>query len=226
MGKLQTEVLELESKVEKDTTRLLRENRTPTFAVRLAERAQKETDRISDEALSRGVQFDCRKGCTYCCRLEVNAYPQESFRIARTLRERPNLELLIAALADHAEKNREVTDKRQRDNCPFLVDQACSIYEIRPIMCRRMHSLDVERCKQMSETVPSDPELFYKSEAIWEGTRKAYARVKLPTQAHELVGSVLLALTDPSAEERWWKGEDVFEINSRVPKSPSRSSEA
>lgn len=217
MGKLQTEVLELQSKVEKDTTRLLRENRTPTFAVRLAERAQKETDKVSEDVKSRGVHFDCRKGCSYCCRLEVGSFPQESFRIARILNERPNKEPLIAALVNHLEKNREITDKHQRDACPFLVDRACSIYEVRPMMCRRMHSLDVERCKRMDDTVPSDPELFYKSEAIWEGTRKAYARVKLPTEAHELVASVLLALTDPSAEERWWNGEDVF---AEAPPSP------
>lgn len=219
MGKLQAEVLELQAKIEKDTTRLLRENRTPAFAVRLAERAQKETDRVSEEVKNRGVRFDCRKGCSYCCKLEVNAYPQETFRIARALNERPNREALIAALAEHVERNRGVTEKQQRQTCPFLVDQACSIYELRPIMCRRMHSLDVERCKQMGETVPSDPELFYKSEAIWEGTQKAYARVKLPTEAHELVASVLLALTDASAEERWWKGEDVFAADAAPPSS-------
>ena len=78
-----------------------------------------------------------------------------------------------------------------------------------------MVSLDVERCKQMGETVPSDPEMSFKSEAVITGTRKAYARLKLPSETHEMIAGVLLALTDPSAEDRWWNGEDVFEADAR-----------
>jgi Fe-S-cluster containining protein len=217
VGKLQTEVLELQAKVEKDTARLLRENRNRVFAVRLAQSAQKEIDRVREQVEQRGVRFDCKKGCAICCRLEVQALPQESFRIARKLGERPDRESLIAKLSEHVEAHRGITDKRQRKFCPFLLDGACSIYEFRPLVCRKMDSLDVERCKEMGETVPGDPEMFYKAEAVMTGTQKAYARLKLPNEAREMVASVLLALTDPSAEERWWKGEDVFEAGVRPP---------
>jgi Fe-S-cluster containining protein len=211
MGKLQTEVLELQAKIEKDSTRRLRENRTFTFAVRLAEYAQKEVDRVREDAVNRGVQFDCRKGCGHCCRvLRVEAYPQESFRIARALRERPDQAALVATLAEHVQANRTVTTNNgQHKACPFLVDDACSIYAVRPFMCRKLSSLDFKQCLQ-GENVPIDPELFYKAEAIQRGTQKAYERVKLPCEPRELIASILLALTDASAEERWWKGEDVF----------------
>ncbi len=210
MGRLQTEVSELETRIEKDTARLLRENRNHVFAVRLAQRAQQEIDRVKEQVENRGVRFDCKKGCTICCRLEVQVLPQEAFRIARVLRDRPDREFLVAALAEHVEAHRGVTETHKRNFCPFLVDAACSIYDSRPMACRKMVSLDVERCKQMGESVPSDPEMAFKSEAIIKATRKAYARQKLPNQTHEMIASVLLALTDLSAEERWWDGEDVF----------------
>lgn len=217
MGRLRTEVVELEARIEKDTARLLRENRNRIFAVRLAQHAQKEIDRVREQVENRGVRFDCKKGCTICCRLEVQVLPQESFRIARTLRDNPKPESLVAALSAHIETHRGVTDTRQRQFCPFLVEGACSIYESRPMACRKMVSLDVKRCEQMGATVPGDPEMSFKSDAIVTGTRKAYARQKLPNQTHEMIASVLLALTDPSAEERWWNGEDVFEANARPP---------
>ncbi|MDE2257192.1 MAG: YkgJ family cysteine cluster protein [Xanthomonadaceae bacterium] len=215
MGRLQTEVSELEARIEKDTARLLRENRNCVFAVRLAQSAQKEIDRIREQTENRGVRFDCKKGCTICCRLEVHVLPQESFRIARELRGQPNRESLVAALSEHVEMHRGITETRQRKFCPFLVEGACSIYELRPLACRKMVSLDVERCKQMGKTVPSDPEMSFKSDAVITGTRKAYARLKLPSETHEMITGVLLALTDPSAEERWWNGEDVFETDTR-----------
>lgn len=215
MGKLRTEVLELEARIEKDTARQLRENRNRVFAVRLVQHTQKEIDRVREQVENRGVRFDCKKGCAICCRLEVQALPQELFRIARKLSDQPNRESIVAALAEHVETHRGITDKRQRKFCPFLVEGACSIYESRPMACRKMVSLDVERCKQMGETVPGDPEMSYKSEAIMKGSQKAYARLKLPNEMHEMIASVLLALTDPTAEERWWNGEDVFKAYAR-----------
>jgi len=215
MGRLRTEVLELEARIEKDTARQLRENRNRVFAVRLAQSAQNEIDRLREQAENRGVRFDCKKGCTICCRLEVHVLPQEAFRIARVLRDRPDQESLVAALAEHVETHRGITDTRQRNFCPLLVDGACSIYESRPMACRKMVSLDVERCKQMVGTFPSDPEMFFKSDAIAAGTRKAYARLKLPSEMHEMIASVQLALTDPTTEERWWNGEDVFKTDAR-----------
>ncbi|HEY7872478.1 MAG TPA: YkgJ family cysteine cluster protein [Rudaea sp.] len=215
MGRLRTEVLELEARIEKDTSRQLRENRNRVFAVRLAQYGQKEIDQLREQTEARGVRFDCKKGCAICCRLEVHVLPQEAFRIAGVLRDRPNREALVAALSEHVETHRGVTDTRKRNFCPFLAEGACSIYESRPMACRKMVSLDVERCKQMDGTYPSDPEMFFKSDAVAAGTRKAYARLKLPSEMHEMIASVLLALTDPSAEERWWNGEDVFAADAR-----------
>lgn len=201
---------ELKRETEREILRRLRENPTAVFAVRLASLAQQKVDAIVDETVKRGVGFACAKGCSFCCSLEVSAFPQETFRIARALSRRADRESIVAKLSAHAERNPRGTDRLRREPCPFLVDQACSIYEVRPLACRKCVSLDVERCRQMSETVPGDEEMYYKTEAVTLGMMAAYARNKRPSEPSELVSSLLRAMDDPGAEQRWWQGENVF----------------
>lgn len=49
-----------------------------------------------------------------------------------------------------------------------------------------------------------------KSSTLIYGTSQAYSREKLSNQIHELGQALLVALTDPSAEDRWYRGEQVF----------------
>ena len=44
------------------------------------------------------------------------------------------------------------------------------------------------------------------------GNAQAYARAKLPNQYVEFGQAPVLALTDPTAEDRWYRGEQVFEL--------------
>lgn len=201
---------ELMRETEREMSRRLRDNSTVVFAVRLASFAQQKVDAIVDETARKGVRFACTKGCSHCCSLEVRSFPQETFRIARELAARADREAVVARLAAHAECNPPGVDRLQREPCPFLVDRACSIYDVRPLACRKCVSLDVERCRQMSETVPGDEEMYYKTEAVTLGMMAAYARNKRPSEPGELVSSVLRAMNDPTAEQRWWRGENVF----------------
>lgn len=198
---------ELMRETEREMLRRLRDNSTVVFAVRLSSFAQRKVDAIVDETVKKGVQFACAKGCSHCCSLEVSSFPQETFRIARELEARADREALVARLAAHAERNPRGTDRLQREPCPFLVDHACSIYDVRPLACRKCMSLDVERCREMSETIPSNEEMYYKTEAVTLGMMAAYARNKRPSEPSELVSSVLQAMSDPTAEQRWWSGE-------------------
>ena len=117
-----TSPAELERQVERETTRELRGNPTLTFAVRLSARAQKGIDRVYDEVVKKGVNFACTKGCSYCCSLKVEAYPQEAFRIARELSTRTDREAIMTRLAAHVQRHREVTGNRGREPCPFLAE--------------------------------------------------------------------------------------------------------
>jgi len=200
----------LDKEVEKDTVRNLRENRRVEFAVQFSSHAQKQVDQARDEVVRKGVRFDCKKGCAWCCHFAVDAFPQEAFRIARELKTRGDTAASVSALETYVERTKDIASFRRNVPCPFLVDAACSIYTVRPMMCRKCNSLDVEKCKDPDAVVPENPELTHKTGAIMHGTINGYARNKLSTQARGLAASVLRALTDATAEQRWFAGEDVF----------------
>lgn len=205
------ELKALDKDVEKESLRRLRANRSIDFVLQFAGYAQAEVDRVRDAVVRKGVRFDCKKGCSWCCRsFRVDALPQEIFRIARELRRRGELAPVVAALSGYSARARQATTFRRDSACPFLVDNACSIYAVRPMMCRKCNSLDVEKCKDPTATIPENSELALKAGAILHGTLRAYERTKLSSQAHELAPGVLLALTDDDAEARWYRGEDVF----------------
>lgn len=77
-------------------------------------------------------------------------------------------------------------------------------------MCRKYLSLDVEECKKPDDCAAEDSEMVVKSSALIFGTGQTYARAKLSNQNHELGQALLVALTDPGAEDRWYRGEQVF----------------
>lgn len=77
----------------------------------------------------------CRgKGCSYCCENEVWI---------------STLEAAYISLKTGIEYNKG-TDftTYHRDKCPFLKDDACSIYPYRPFNCRVLHAVESpEKCK-------------------------------------------------------------------------------
>jgi hypothetical protein len=48
------------------------------------------------------------------------------------------------------------------------------------------------------------------AEALRIGTAGAYRDRSLEASGHELVSAILVALTDRSAQARWWAGEEIF----------------
>lgn len=169
-------------------------------------------DKVAQQASGRGVALACEAGCAYCCTVRVEASAPEVFRIVHVLRGRPESELgvLLGRLRDHAAAVGNAPEGRPRVDCAFLENQHCSIYEVRPAVCRKAHSLSVESCRSFAPEIPQDLELILRTEALIRGTAEAYGRLNLDAGPHELCGAVLLALTDATAEARWHAGITVF----------------
>ena len=75
----------------------------------------------------------CQRGCADCCRMNVTISAQEARMIAEASGR------LAAPLATSREHdNREFLGQP----CPFLVDNACSVYDVRPLVCRSHFSFD------------------------------------------------------------------------------------
>lgn len=99
--------------------------------------------------------------------------------------------------------------------CALLRDNACSVYDARPINCRRVVSTSLDACKRAyvemtGEAVPV-PGIFRGMGFIVQ-TALAAALVKrgLPTLAYELSGAVNRAVSHPELEAERLQGRDVF----------------
>lgn len=210
----QAEIASLVSSQEKQFHRKLASNKNKQFAIYAITSLHEQIDALALRIKSKPtVHFDCKAGCSHCCTLRIEVVAPELFLLARHLKKLPadDLAALIEKLKAHALKARGVLMQDFFLQCPLLEDGKCSVYAVRPTMCRKYFSMDVEECKKPAASAPEDGEMVMKSAALIYGTSEAYRRAKLPSGSHEIGQALLLALTDPTAEERWYRGEVVFE---------------
>ena len=120
--------------------------------------------------------------------------------VAERCKERSNL--TVAGIA------------QQRLPCPLLIDDACGVYQVRPINCRQVMSSSMEACRAKLAGLPAN--VPYVEEAMQKAahTRSlllgAIEAAGRDTTSYELTQALAIALKDPDAEKRWLAGEDVF----------------
>lgn len=201
-------------KVRQAALKALEANPGGSFAIHFVSNLQRGMDQVLQSAVAQGLKIDCKTGCSHCCSVRVEALDPEVFRIAQALRQRPPeaREAVVARLREHAATVRGMPVAGHRVKCPFLEQDLCSIYEVRPAVCRKVHSFDVEKCRTPGAEIPQSLDVLLKSEVLVKGTADAYARRRLQASGRELGLAVLLALTDPTAEARWAGGEAVFGV--------------
>jgi len=208
------EFVKILSSQEKDFYRRLMTNKNRVFAIHLVKTLHAQIDQLVENIKQRpDIHFDCKPKCHYCCTLRVEASAPEVFVVAQELQKLPqdSLSSIISRLESHAKKVKGVKASNYFFECPFLVADLCSIYPVRPQTCRKFYSVDIRGCEKQNAHFPEHPELVAKANAYLHGTAQAYARAKLPHRFHELGQAVLLALTDATSEQRWFRREEVFE---------------
>lgn len=169
-------------------------------------------DRVMQEAARCGAGIACKSGCSYCCNARVEASAPEVFRVVDEILSRPQAEIetVVDRLREHVAANVGKSVWKQRTPCPFLEDDRCSIYDIRPVGCRTAHSLDLSACQTGSATLPMSLDCVLAAEALIQGTVEAYRQVGLDATRYEFVSALLHALTDREAKVQWQKGQAVF----------------
>ena len=119
--------------------------------------------KVLDEELS-NLPTLCKKGCTNCCFEPVVVSMPEGKYVDLYLKQlqhsdeqefkkiRPQWRLW-STVADRAKVSASITtlststplaaraDKKSKVRCPFLVNQECSIYKVRPLMCRLVYNI-------------------------------------------------------------------------------------
>lgn len=135
---------------------IVRDERSVTAAARLGKSAMNSTSTLVGGLLERAPPgaVACRSGCDHCCYQSVGVTAPEALAIVVHLQETlplAELDALRAALRAFAERIRGLTSEERVSPdlpCPFLRDHACSIYEVRPLVCRGVTSVDAEACRR------------------------------------------------------------------------------
>jgi hypothetical protein len=161
----------------------------------------------------------CRKGCGFCCHLTITATAPEIFLIANWLRDqhKDDFTALLYRVQAADQRTRRLSAPERPAHkipCAMLVDNACSIYAVRPGACRGLVSRSVALCERgyNGENVHIDiPEVWTSlrhahKQALWA----ALAVSGRPTACYEFHHGLRIALENPDAETRWLQGEDVF----------------
>ena len=176
---------------------------------------QRGVDSVAQTVAAGGPQFACKAGCSHCCNVRVEALEPEVFQIARELKKLPAEKLgeITRRLQQHVAMVSGMPLAQQQSPCPFLENHLCTIYSVRPAVCRKAHSFEVAKCEEAGAEIPQSLALLLKAEALMQGTAAAYREVKLAASGHELGQAVLLALADAGTKSRWALGEPIFDVD-------------
>jgi hypothetical protein len=169
----------------------------------------------------------CRAGCGWCCHQQVGISAPEAIRIAAHIRTLPEAEgkAMAEAVTTAAKRTHGMTTLARAQSklpCPFLGgDGACTIYAVRPLRCRGLHSIDVDFCIACHEDLDGmrkrlaagelkpvyleTPERIYDSTlaGVLRALRKAAPKTVVSL---ELSASVAALLANPRLGERWLMG--------------------
>lgn len=96
-------------------------------------------DFIKTDILNRkGEQVSCRKGCSFCCNINVDLTEGEFDVIVDTINEQ-KLQIDWPLVSHQLSMNIKERGLTKKSACVFLKNNECSIYNTRPNICRMYH---------------------------------------------------------------------------------------
>jgi len=143
--------------------------------------AAADVARYADEALAivddeYRPALHCKKGCSYCCcKPGVLTTIPELLRILDHVRStfRTNE---LSELNDRARRYATQIEGRNFNDptdqsvpCPLLVDGCCSVYEVRPLVCRGYNSTSVDACRNAHEDSTARVPIFAVLKDVTDG---------------------------------------------------------
>jgi Fe-S-cluster containining protein len=110
-------------------------------------------------AMSQLGEVACAPDCAYCCYVpRVLVTLPELARILERVQTWPadRIDALKTRLSAHVQAQLSVAPPAAKPPCALLVDERCSVYDVRPLVCRGQHAYNVHECKAHCETGASD----------------------------------------------------------------------
>lgn len=145
---------------------------------------KQKLEEISQEIQNSGYTVSCLEGCSHCCSQHIGAYLQECDAIVYWLYQNPEVmdaflvnypgwrakvgdikrigDLFNQFFANCGERDAQEAYLKEAENygkknvpCPFLKDNRCMIYPVRPLVCATyVTTSPPENCKSTSEVAP------------------------------------------------------------------------
>ena len=148
----------------------------------------------------------CFAGCGTCCMVNVSVLMPEAVNIVAYLRCNRSkeelrrlydeMEIFVAAISDLDEEERIA----MRRSCIFLdAVGRCTIYPVRPLLCRSITSTDAQVCRDsltmqaLGEEIPIMMNLFQKNlfDIAYQAVAKALTRRGLDAHGYEMTAAVM-----------------------------------
>lgn len=165
----------------------------------------------------------CQEGCDSCCYNQVELTPPEALLIGHHIAGKfseAEKDLLLAHVARIIEiitgmGKAESAARRREIPCPLLRNRTCSVYPVRPLVCRAMHGLDRERCATELRTGSLAGSQYYAHRheiavSVSAGLKEGCRAAGLQLGALNLAQALNDFFTQDNPVERWIMGEEVF----------------
>jgi hypothetical protein len=167
----------------------------------------------------------CTPGCDHCCYNQVEVTPPEALAIGHFLERQLSPEerdKLLAGVRNWLEATTgkskpEIARLRREHPCPLLQAPRCSVYPVRPLVCRAMHSLDAGQCAASLQAgdLTSGPYYAQRHElvlAIVQGLQAGCRALDCQSGILDLARALHDYFAQPEPRERWIRGEAVFSL--------------
>ncbi len=169
------------------------------------------------QAMPPPKELACRAGCMHCCvSREIHASPMEVLRIFDDLAdcsEDSKARIRERAAAQTRDKDADHAAGRPLalHPCPLLEDDRCSVYDVRPLVCRGFNSFDADMCAR-HKAGDADAEIkgYALPNAVWmaaqRGLQRGSADRGMSGDLLDLARALHILFEDEDAARDWRQG--------------------
>jgi len=165
----------------------------------------------------------CRAGCYFCCFNQIELTPPEALLIGhhvdRHFSQDDKQRLLdhvdLTLIKMSGQSKTELARLRSDLPCPLLQAGRCSVYAVRPLLCRAMHSLNAAHCEQELASPDLTAVAYYGHRdeiilSIAAGLLEGCEALGCQARPLNLVRALKDFFTQARCLQRWLEGERVF----------------
>lgn len=165
----------------------------------------------------------CHAGCHFCCFNQIELTPPEALLIGhhvdRHFSQEDKQRLLdhvdLTLIKMSGQSKIELARLRRDLPCPLLKAGRCSVYPVRPLLCRAMHSLNAAQCEQELASPDLTVVAYYAHRdeiiiSLAAGLLEGCEALGCQSRPVNLVRALRDFFTQARCLERWLQGEQVF----------------